>query len=105
MTRKAFGRAADGTWRCDQGRPAKIAATRDSVGTTVNGWQIGAAAGSRDFFNGDWALRAAGAKLGIYGNSAEEATYPFTRADVNGVPLDGSQHNYTLTFPAGPCRR
>ena len=30
-----------------------------SVGTTVNGWQIGAAAGSRDFYKGNWALRAA----------------------------------------------
>ena len=46
------------------------------------------------------------ALLGIYGNDAEEAAYPFARNDVNGVPLDGSQHNYTLTFPAGArCRR
>ena len=80
---------------------ATIARTADTVGATINGWQIGAAAGSRAFFDGDWALRAAGAKLGIYGNSAEEATYPFTRADMNGVPLDGGQHAYTLTFPAG----
>ena len=80
---------------------AKIDTTAASVGATVNGWQVGAAAGSREFFNGNWALRAAGAKLGIYGNDAEEAAYPFARNDVNGVPLDGSQHNYTLTFPAG----
>lgn len=80
---------------------AKIAATADSVGTTVNGWQIGAAAGDREFFDGDWALRAAGSKLGIYGNSSEEAAYPFTRTDIDTVPLDGSQHNYTLTFPPG----
>lgn len=80
---------------------AKIGETADSVGVTVNGWQIGAAAGSREFFNENWALRAAGAKLGIYGNDAEEASYPFARNDVNGVPLDGSRHNYTLTFPAG----
>ena len=46
-------------------------------------------------------MRAAGAKVGIYGNDAEEASYPFARNDVNGVPLDGSRHNYTLTFPAG----
>ncbi len=80
---------------------AKITATGDGVGTTINGWQIGAVAGGRAFFDGDWALRAAGAKLGIYGNSEDEAAYPFTRADVNGVPLDGSQHDYTITFPAG----
>jgi len=80
---------------------AQIEATAASVGATVNGWQIGAAAGSSEFFDGNWALRAAGAKLGIYGNDAEEAAYPFARNDVNGVPLDGSKHNYTLTFPAG----
>jgi len=80
---------------------AEIGATAANVGTTINGWQIGAAAGSRDFFDGNWVLRAAGAKLGIYGNSEAEAAYPFTRADVNRVPLDGSQHAYTLTFPAG----
>ncbi len=80
---------------------AKIGATADSIGVAVNGWQVGAAAGSRDFFNGNYALRAAGAKVGIYGNDAEEASYPFARNDVNGVPLDGSRHNYTLTFPAG----
>jgi hypothetical protein len=27
--------------------------------------------------------------------------YPMTRADTKGEPLDGSKHNYTLTFPAG----
>ncbi|MGH0032951.1 MAG: DUF1254 domain-containing protein [Myxococcota bacterium] len=79
---------------------AKIAATAEGVGVSANGWRIGAAAGSRDFFGGNLALRAAGSKLGIYGNDAEEATYPFTRDDVNGVPLDGSKHAYTLTFPA-----
>lgn len=80
---------------------AKIGATADSIGVAVNGWQVGAAAGSRDFFDGNYALRAAGAKVGIYGNDSEEASYPFARNDVNGVPLDGSKHNYTLTFPAG----
>ncbi|HET7715867.1 MAG TPA: DUF1254 domain-containing protein [Bauldia sp.] len=79
---------------------AKIEATASSVGTEVNGWRIGAAAGSREFYNGNWALRAAGAKLGIYGNDPEEATYPYTRNDGTGQPLDGSKSNYTLTFPA-----
>jgi hypothetical protein len=37
---------------------AKIEKTAESVGTLVNGWQIGAAAGSRDFYKGNWALRA-----------------------------------------------
>jgi hypothetical protein len=45
--------------------------------------------------------RAAGAKAGIYGNNAEEATYPGTRTDSDGQTLDGSRHNCTLTFPQG----
>ncbi|MDQ1297116.1 MAG: hypothetical protein QG611_1095, partial [Bacteroidota bacterium] len=76
----------------------KIELTAENLGTVVNGWQIGSAAGSREFYNGDWALRSAAAKLGIYGNSSAEAVYPFTHQDVNNILLDGSSHNYTLTF-------
>lgn len=80
---------------------AKIEQTANSLGTDVNGWRIGSATGNRDYYHGNWALRAAAAKLGIYGNDAAEAVYPFTRRDVNGIALDGSKHTYTLTFPAG----
>lgn len=80
---------------------AQIGKTCDEVGTLVNGWQIGSAAGSREFYHGNWALRAAAAKLGIYGNSEAEAVYPFTHSDVNLIKLDGSQHTYLMTFPAG----
>jgi hypothetical protein len=80
---------------------ARIDQTAASIGTRVNSWQIGSAAGSREFYDGDWALRAAAAKLGIYGNSQAEAVYPFTRSDTNGIPLDGSRHAYRMTFPAG----
>ena len=80
---------------------AKIGATAESVGKDVNGWNIGAAAGSREFYKGNWALRAAAAKLGIYGNSEAEAVYPYTRHDANGITLDGSKHTYQMTFPAG----
>jgi hypothetical protein len=72
-----------------------------NIGTTVNGWGIYTAFGNRDFFNGNWMLRASGAKIGIYANDAEEAMYPKCRNDVDGELLDGSKHNYTLTFPAG----
>ena len=67
----------------------------------INGWKIGAYFGDRAFFNGNWLLRAAGAKAGIYGNDAVEATYPITKTLADGQPLDGSKANYTLTFPAG----
>jgi len=68
---------------------------------SVNGWKISSFFGDRAFFNGNWLLRAAGAKGGIYGNIAEEATYPLTRTLADGELLDGSKHNYTLTFAAG----
>jgi hypothetical protein len=38
---------------------------------------------------------------GIYGNDGIEAMYPLTRVDATGEALDGSKHNYTLTFPKG----
>ena len=64
----------------------------------INGWKVGSYFGDRAFFNGNWLLRAAGAKAGIYGNDAIEATYPITKTLANGDELDGSKHNYTLTF-------
>jgi len=70
-------------------------------GKKINGWQVGAAQGDRAYYHGNWMLRAIAAKAGIYGNDAVEATYPFTKEDATGQPLDGSKHNYTLTFPAG----
>jgi len=67
----------------------------------VNGWKVGAIFGDRDFYKGNWLLRSAAAKAGIYGNNAVEAVYPATHWDGAGKPLDGSKHNYTITFPAG----
>jgi hypothetical protein len=71
-----------------------------NLGKNINGWRVGSAFGDRAFFHGDWLLRAAAAKSGIYGNTAEEAAYPLTRKDGKDQPLDASKHNYTLTFPA-----
>lgn len=64
----------------------------------INGWNIGSFFGDEAFFNGDWAMRAGAAKGGLYGNDAVEAMYPYTRKDATGEVLDGSKHNYTLTF-------
>jgi len=72
-----------------------------NAGKGINGWRVSALFGDSAFFNGNWLKRAAGAKAGIYGNDAEEATYPGTRTDSDGQTLDGSQHNYTLTFAPG----
>jgi hypothetical protein len=80
---------------------AKITGYLEHQQTVVNGWKVSDLLGDSDFYNGDWLKRAAGAVGGIYGNSAIEATYPFTKTLENGDALDGSKHNYTLTFAAG----
>jgi hypothetical protein len=67
----------------------------------VNGWSIGSFFGDRVFYKGDWLMRAGAAKGGIYGNDAVEAMYPITRTDAKGETLDGSKHDYTLTFAKG----
>jgi hypothetical protein len=72
-----------------------------NLGKNINGWRVGSSFGDRDLYHGDWLLRAAAAKAGIYGNSADEAMYPLTRNDADNQPLDGSKHQYTLTFAAG----
>ena len=71
------------------------------AGAIVNGWNVSGLPGDAAHFNGDWLMRAAAAQAGIYGNSAEEATYPFTRKDGAGQALNGAGNNYSLTFPAG----
>lgn len=49
-------------------------------------------------FDNIYLIRAVGAHLGIYGNSASEAVYPAFLVDADGRPMDGSESNYTLTF-------
>jgi hypothetical protein len=80
---------------------SKIEKYVESGQKIINGWKIGSLFGDRSFFNGNWLLRAAGAKAGIYGNDPIEATYPMTKTLANGEELDGGKHDYTLTFPAG----
>ena len=68
---------------------------------TVNGWTVDNLYGNRDFYHGNWLLRAAAAATGIYGNDAAEAVYPNIQTMTNGEVLDSSKHKYTLTFAAG----
>jgi hypothetical protein len=72
-----------------------------NAGKAVNGWRVSGLPGDSAHYNGDWLMRAAAAKAGIYGNDPAEATYPITRIDSDGQMLDGSKSNYTLTFPPG----
>ena len=74
----------------------------ETAGAVVNGWNISSSLfGDRAMINSDWTLRAAAAMVGIFGNDAEEALYPFGKHDAKGQPLDASKANYTLTFPQG----
>jgi hypothetical protein len=69
-----------------------------TLGKSMNGWNVSSTFGDRAFYNGDWLLRAAAARAGIYGNDAVEAMYPMTKALADGTALDGSKHKYTLSF-------
>jgi hypothetical protein len=77
---------------------SKIEKQRDEIGKEINGWRVGSAFGDRAFYNGNYLLRAGAALAGIYGNDAVEAMYPLAKTDGTGQPLDGSKHDYTLTF-------
>jgi len=79
----------------------KVDARVSTLGADFNGWRVSAPFGNRAFFNGDWLLRAAAARAGIYGVDAEEGVYPLTRNAGDGSVLDGSKHKYTITFPKG----
>jgi hypothetical protein len=70
-----------------------------NLGKEINGWRVASIPGDYAHYNGDWLKRATAAQAGIYGNDAVEAMYPLTRVDSDGQTLDGSKHNYTLTFP------
>lgn len=91
-------------WRAkgiEQAEPlikAKIETLRERVNGWVNSRSMRL---DRGGYDGDWAQRSAVAVAGILANDAKEASYAFTREDKDGVKLDGSKTNYTLTFPAG----
>lgn len=57
--------------------------------------------GSRTHLKGNTLYRYAGANMGIFGNSAEEANYMGYFTDSSGQPANGSTHNYSLHFAKG----
>jgi hypothetical protein len=79
----------------------KAEAKKADVGKVINGWQISQGLfGDRAMLKDDYLMRAAAALVGLYGNDSAEAFYPLTRQDGDSKDMDGSSHNYTLTFPA-----
>jgi hypothetical protein len=79
----------------------KIKKQVSEIGKDENGWRVGASFGDRQFYKGNWTLRAAAAMAGIYGNSEAEALYPMLATDSEGNKPDCSNKRYTLTFPKG----
>ena len=80
----------------------KIKETVATLGKEENGWRVATNGfGDRQAYNGNYALRAAAALAGIYGNDAVEALYPILATASDGERPDTGMKNYTLTFPAG----
>ncbi len=78
----------------------KISAKVGNIGGKINGWSAVEALGSREFFAGDYLLRAAGAMAGWGGNDKIEAYYPMCREDSDGRPLSGaSRYHLHLATP------
>jgi hypothetical protein len=57
--------------------------------------------GTRQELDNNYLYRKAGAVLGIYGNSREEAMYPAYTLDASREKLDASKYAYTLRFAPG----
>jgi hypothetical protein len=57
--------------------------------------------GSRDFLKDNYLYRYVGAKLGLYGNSKQDAIYFAYFVDANNQPLDAAKSNYELRFAKG----
>jgi len=58
--------------------------------------------GTREYLNNNYLYRFAGAKIGIYGNSKQEAIYPIYSADDADQIPDGSTSQYTITLTEEP---
>jgi hypothetical protein len=77
----------------------KLAMTQ--IGVVENGWRvIMNAFGNRQALGTHhYAVRAAAALAGIYGNDAVEALYPLLETDADGAKVDTGTNRYTITFP------
>ncbi|MCL1598105.1 MAG: DUF1254 domain-containing protein [Actinomycetia bacterium] len=78
-----------------------MAKQSESIGEIVNGWTNTDPFGDREFYAGDYMLRAVGAMVGWGGNDKIEAFYPMARVDADGVPFDGA-NRYLLKFDTLP---
>ncbi len=108
-----IGIGPDGTFDADELTPEMRKAIEDGMADAwaefdtlkkdkVDTDQVGAADffGTKEDLDGNYLYRMAGAVLGIYGNTKEEALYPAATVDSAGAPLTGA-NNYTYRFEPG----
>lgn len=57
--------------------------------------------GDRVHLANNYLYRYAGATMGIFGNSSDEAAYMGYFVDAKGAPVNAATHNYTLHFAKG----
>lgn len=73
-----------------------IEAGEAAIASAASTLKVRDIAGSRDFLGNDFLKRAAGAKLGRYNDSKEEALQQLYLSDAEGDPLDASEKDYLL---------
>ncbi len=78
-----------------------IAAKVRNFGQKIRGWTSSDVFGTREWYAGDYLLRAVAAMAGWGGNDVIEAIYPTAREDADGEPLDGA-HRYQIRFDTLP---
>lgn len=61
---------------------------------------VGSIFGTREYLANNYLYRMTAGVLGLYGNSRDEAMYPFYGVDSDGQPLTGA-HRYILRFGPG----
>lgn len=81
-----------------------VAAKIPTIAKQVNGWTFSDVFGTREWYGGNFAMRAVAAMAGWGGNDVIEALYPTARADADGNPLDGA-HRYQIRFTTPPPAR
>ena len=92
-TKKAIEEGIVAVWQEDFGGFMK----RVNAGEITSGDLFG----TREFLKYNYLYRFAGAKLGLFGLSREEALYPPYFVDAQGDELDGGKHAYVLRFENG----
>lgn len=78
-----------------------MAAKARNFGQKIRGWTSSDVFGTREWYAGDYLLRAAAAMAGWGGNDVIEAIYPTAREDSDGEPFDGARR-YQITYDTLP---